>query len=334
MKPLMVFYGMTTNDLLIEEAPTGKTSCKQCHKDIPKASIRVTFRRYYSKSHYFHLNCFTPILKVRIYFDGVSQMKDPERKQEVEGWIENWNRQFDLCTELLEIYMRKRVMSVPPPNRRVLLESFKYLDVRTLVAVGSICKAWLHVSWEDEIWDMHVSGILGGGTIKGSGRAAYILAYFTLCIHCKKPLQSNERHMICPLTNRPKCLRCFKNHIYRPLTLDWVKQSDGISARSIKELNIPTFDFHNRKCIYLYMLEGKLGHHRKQRVLQLIQKCNPDLARYFTPATCEFLQNLDEKCYEQRVQVWTNCTDELRYNCGAVLDIVMNDKSFKKWMKS
>lgn len=330
----MVHSGMSVNDLLIEEAPTGKTRCKQCSQDIPKASIRVTFKRYMSKSHYFHLNCFTPCLKVRIYFEKVSQIKDPERKQEAEGWIENWNRQFDLCTELLEIYMRKRVMSVQPPNRRVLLESFKYLDVRTLVAVGSICKAWLHVSWEDEIWNTHVIGVLGNGTIQESGRAAYILAYFTLCIHCKKPLQSYDRHMICPLTNQPKCLSCFENRIYRPLTLDWVKGEESISARTIKELQIPIFDFHNRKCIYLYMLEGKLGPYRKQRILQLMQKNNPDLANIFTPAVCEFMQSLDEKYYEKNIWAWGNCPEALRYNCEAALKIIIEDPSFNMWMKS
>jgi hypothetical protein len=232
-----------------------------------------------------------------------------------------------------DIY-EEAVMSIQPANRRVLLECFKYLDVRTLVAVGGICKAWHHVSWEDEIWNMHIPGVLGKGTAKGSGRAAYVFACFTLCIHCKKPLQSNERHMICPLTNRPKCLTCFANRIYQPLTLDWVKREDDLSARTIKELNIPIFDFHNRKCIYLYMLEGKLGHYRKQRALQLIKNGNPELAHIFTPATCEYLQNMDEKCYEQKGQIWENCPIELRQSCEAAINIVIEDKPLKKLMKS
>lgn len=331
MKPLMLSPDLYTNDLLIEEAPTGKTSCKQCHGIILKGSIRLTFRRFWSKSHYFHLNCFTPILKVRVYSAIVNQTRDTEKRQEVEQWIDAWNQQFTLSMQWLQVYMHKQVMSAQPPNRRGLLECFKYLDVRTLARVGGACKAWYHVSWEDEVWDLHVPGILGVGVQEGSGRAAYIFAYFALCLHCKKPLQNIERHMICPLTKRPKCLTCFANRSYRPLTLDWVKREERLSVKTLKELQVPIFDFHNHRCVYLYMLEGKLGLHRKQRALHLIENWKPEWAQVLPRALCDFLQNMEADCYENLEKALKKCPHDLHSSCLQVLQFVNEGRPIQEF---
>ena len=318
-----------TNDILIEEAPSGKTSCKKCHGSIPKAAIRLTFRRFWSKSHYFHLHCFTPILQVRVYSEAnVNQVTDPEKRQEVEEWIEAWNQQFTLSMEWMQVYMHKQVTSAQPHNRRALLECFKYLDVRTLVRVGEACKAWYHVSWEAEIWDVHVLAVLGEGVQQGSGRSAYVFAYFSLCLHCKKPLQNSERHMICPLTKRPKCLACFANRNYRPLTLDWVKR-DRLSVKTLKELQVPIFNFHNRQCVYLYMLEGKLGLYRKQRALQLVENWKPEWTSVMPQALCEFLQSLEADCYEHNEKALLQCPLSLHSCLLQVLQFVNENKPIK-----
>jgi hypothetical protein len=43
---------------------------------------------------------------------------------------------------------------------------------------------------------------------------------------------------------------------------------------------------------------------------------------------------MDEKCYEQKGQIWENCPIELRQSCEAAINIVIEDKPLKKLMKS
>ena len=330
MKPLMLGPDIYFNDLLIELAPTGQTSCKVCHELISKADIRVTFKRNMCKSHYFHLHCFTPIIPVRVYSNTITTIIDVEKRQLVEEWVIDWNRQFTVRIDLVQNCNVKHVRSVEPKMRRALIECFKYLDGSTVVVAGGICREWYHVAWEEELWDLLLAKGFPALQTEDRGRIGYLTAYFARCLHCLKSLTPDECHMICPLTHRPKCLKCFQDKKYRPFALNWVKKSENVSVKILNNLQVPIFDFNKHQCIYLYMLEEKLGRYRQARALEVVSAWKSEWSDCIPAPLCRVLETLSEKTFGSRDSIYGKCEYKLYRECTKVLEFIESDKPISK----
>ena len=258
MQPLHATPDTFCSEIYVEEAPTRVTNCKTCGKLFNRGDIRITLKRHYSKSHYFHLDCFKPVTNVRIRpEDVIINGKNDCVKGIIENWVRDWNRKFTFDDKKVQIYTEKRVKSDQPSNRRALLECFKFLDVKSVVlTVGFVCKSWHYVAWEDELWYF-------SGKIDSNSRKSYILSYFHSCAHCNTPLCAETIHAICPLTNKPKCIQCYSVRENRPQRLNWIKTEFNVNPGRLKKLGVKTFVFDGVECTYLWIAEEIVAKHRK-----------------------------------------------------------------------
>lgn len=257
--------------LVIEASPTGVTHCKACQKKIGSGEARVAFHRRCASSLFYHLYCFTPAVRVRIKDNSVKVI-GTEIQEEVEEWVNDWNKQFDLSPANLHIFTEKQVKTEANRHKRILLESFKYLDAISIVKlVTGVSREWYHVSWEDELWQVLTRTCFPEWTGKQASRKDFLKAWFTSCAHCNKALKNEQRHMVCPLTFRPKCVGCFRDANYRPIRLNWAKNEYLLPRSLIKELGFSIFSYDGEDCIYLYQAADRLKAKRREQIVQVLE---------------------------------------------------------------
>ena len=291
MKPLTATPETYSNDLTIEQAPTGKTKCKQCGERVVLGDIRVSFKRYWSKSYYFHLDCFTPITHVRVNTAGCA-IKLESHWEKVEKWAENWNKQFDFDEKCVEIAGKRRVLTGSTVQKRVLMEIFKFLEVKTIVSVVVfVSKGWYSASWEDELW---ISLQNQSFPRQIQSKTDYFTVFFSSCVHCGHFLTQKNRHMVCPLTKRPKCVVCYSNILFRPQFLPWVERSNGIKPKLLRFLGVKTFIFDGKECVYLYQALPKVKKHRKKLAEEVLNRKNEDYFRLVNGAFWEEVEKWQE----------------------------------------
>ena len=290
--------------LLIEAAPTGVTTCKTCNKKIGEGEARVSFHRRCASTVVFHLYCFTPVVRVRVNLADL-KVVGTEIQEEVEEWVRDWNKQFELKGKDVEMMTVKRVKTEAGRKKRILLEAFKFLDHITLIhLVTPICREWYHVSWEDELWRefMHQVGFRGQGS-----RQEFLTIWMTSCAHCNTPLASEKRYMVCPLTYRPKCKRCFSNELYRPIRLSWARTEYSITPSMLKTLQVPVFLYDDQSCFYLYQARDKVISLRRNHI-QLVKSVllqsadpvfDPDLLDVYAKLSDENILKLRRFMYRQ-----------------------------------
>ena len=273
------------NKLYIEEAPTSVTSCKDCIYLIAEGEVRVTFYRSQQTSYYFHLECFVPLTRVQIrprdISSGIQRQMSPENCEKVKQWMEKWNRQFILTPQESSKHTQKHIASVPPVNRRVLLEAFKFLSPGTIVRnVTLVNHCWYHITWENELWQSF-------GPVRD--RVEYTVEILHTCIHCMEKLKPKKRFMIDPLTNRPKCPSCYKEDEYRPQRFAWVKQIYGLTPAYLRAVKVPIFLFDDFECVYYYQMLRIVSAHQHSIAKRLLSDRN---ASVFGPECLLYLENL------------------------------------------
>lgn len=256
------------NSLFIEEAPTNVTSCSHCTYLIELGDLRVTFYRSQRTSVYYHLSCFTPFTRLRIderdLDSGVIREKSKENQERLRDWLAQWNKQFLLSKHDLDSITRKSIATSPPPTRRVLLEAFKFLNPVCLGAsVSLVCKAWYHVSWEEELWQ-----VVG---LPAHSKEKYLQHLLTTCIHCQEVLAPEARFMVCPLLRRPKCRRCYSKKKYRPFRVQWARSAYKLTRDYLVKVGATLFEFDGQECCYLHQVKKLVDSHRKKIVSMLFE---------------------------------------------------------------
>lgn len=231
----------------------------------------MAFHRRCASSLFYHLYCFTPVIRVRMQ-DTSIKVIGTEIQEEVKEWINDWNQQFDLSPTSLQTFTEKKVKTEASRHKRILLETFKYLDAVSIVKlVTGICREWYHVSWEDELWQVLMRTCFPRWTGKRASRREFLTVWLTSCAHCNKELENENRHMVCPLTFRPKCVGCFRDGKNRPTRLNWAKNEYFLSPSLIKELGISVFSYDSEECIYLYQAADKLIARRREQITKVLE---------------------------------------------------------------
>ena len=220
-----------------------------------------------------------------------------EIQEEVEEWVNDWNKQFDLSPASVKSFTEKRIKTGPSHRKRILLEAFKYLDAISLVKlVTGVSKEWYHVSWEEELWQVLTRTYFPTWRGKQASRTEFITVWMTCCAHCEKELINPKRHMVCPVTFRPKCLNCFQDAKNRPMRLNWAKNQYYLSKSMIKSLKIPIFTYDNEESIYLYQAADKIIARRREFISEVLELINKEPVQLFPQDFLDSLLNLsDEK---------------------------------------
>jgi hypothetical protein len=288
--------GLTRLSLLIEAAPTGLTHCKGCQKKIGCGEARVAFHRRCASSLFYHVYCYSPAIRARIDMNNV-KIVGTEIQEEVEEWVNDWNRQFDLSPASVKSFTEKRIKTETSQQKRILLEAFKYLDAISIVKlVTEVCKEWYHVSWEEELWQVLTRSYFPTWRGKQASRTEFITVWMTCCAHCEKELKNTKRHMVCPITFRPKCLSCFQDPKNRPMRLNWAKNEYYLSKSMIKSLNIPIFTYDNEESIYLYQSADQIIARRREYISEALELISNEPVQFLLQDFLDSLLNIsDEK---------------------------------------
>ena len=278
-----------SNSLTIEETQTAYTKCEACSAFIAKNQLRATFRRTSKGTRYFHLQCYTPGLSVRIHpTDLTLKIQSEDCQLEVVQWVDRWNQQFE---DRHEKYQLPRVKSEAGPQRRLLLEVFGYLTAVEIVkSAGEVCKSWYAVAWEDEVWKSHLPH-----PPAASLRAHYIVLYHRTCIRCGQFLQSAQVHMLCPLSHRPTCYTCYSLEENRPQHLLSLKGLYGLEPAVFKQLpTVRVFPFEGFDCVYYNEANAVIRKQRKELATAILARETPELVTLFGGESFRVLQGATE----------------------------------------
>lgn len=132
----------------VEKCPSKQTTCVKCGNRIGIGSLRVK-KNLLSK--YFHLSCYKPgdpravDMNKHVRLKRITEEKDVEK---VRKWVEKWNSQFIVKEEALPVQFKsKAVETTSRPLRRLLLETFQYLELKEIEQlVAFTCKEWFHIT--------------------------------------------------------------------------------------------------------------------------------------------------------------------------------------------
>lgn len=282
-----------SNSLTIEETQTAYTKCEACSSFIAKNQLRATFRRTSKGTRYFHLQCYTPGLSVRIHpTDLTLKIQSEDCQWEVRHWVDEWNKQFEITQEVYGKYQLPRVESEAGPLRRLFLEVFCYLTAAEIVQIaGKVCKSWYAVAWEDEVWQTHLPH-----PPASSLRAHFIASYLRTCLRCGTFLQPAQIHMLCPLSHRPTCLTCYSLEENRPQHLLMLQGLYGLDPAVFHKLpNVRVFPFEGFDCVYYNEANEAIRKERKALATAILALKTPELVTLFGAESFRILQEATEE---------------------------------------
>ena len=225
---------------------------------------------------HYHLACYTHTGLTPVRADKVigRNVKEDRDKQVVRNWVEAWNRQFSTKEEEVPVqFLQKAVVTASTPLRRLLLEVFQYLtmsEIESLVALS--CKAWFHVSRDEEFWRSRVLSQFEPAETEAQGnyRRKYISYWLSSCFHCKKPLSIDQICMKCPYFKRPLCTVCASLPNLKIISFSLYSRRTYFSYELLQELKIPCFQYRRALSSYLYMMVEQVVPYIKAQKAKLI----------------------------------------------------------------
>ena len=265
--------------LIIQLSPTEKrTLCSTCQGEIEKGELRTTVHKYMAGLEYFHFRCYVhkslePLTLEKILGKNVKKEEDVQRVRE---WVDAWNRQFTAKEEEVPAqYLQKAVVTESTPLRRLLLEVFQYLstgDIEKLVAVT--CKAWLHVSRDQEFWRTRVISEFHPSETDSQGnyRRKYIALLRSFCWHCHYTPSLDSIFFKCPYFNQPLCKPCSDLSDCQIFSFRKFSSLMMFSYDLLLELQIPNFLYNRAISSYRYMILGKIIPYTEELKVRLIHE--------------------------------------------------------------
>ena len=274
--------------MFISYSRCGTTLCQVCQTRISEGTLQVDTEA--RKPQFFHLTCWRPEparpVNLRTMLRSV---RAGQLRTEVKLWVREWNRQFEVAEELVPVeFLRKAVVTVEPPLRRLLLAVAQFLttaETETLVAYT--CKAWFHVSRDEEFWKTRFTADYHPSETEAQAdyRRKYIACVRASCWHCKKLPAAREVYQISPYFNRLICYRCDSLPICQIESFYSFINRCKVTKATLDGLNVPYFPYQGTlKSTYLLLYETKLlpyAEARRQLLLKTIESEYPDVLSYW-----------------------------------------------------
>ena len=264
--------------LVIHPSPTAKTRCTQCKTDIKKGHLRADVHKYMAGIDYYHLACYTHTGLTPLNADKVTgkRVQEDRDKAVIREWVETWNRQFSAKEEEVPVqFLQKAVVTASTPLRRLLLEVFQYLtmpELETNVALS--CKAWFHVSRDEEFWRSRVLSQFEPAETEAQGnyRRKYIAYWQGSCWHCKLVPSIDQICMKCPYFKRPLCTACASIPDLKIWSFRKYSREVLFSYGLLQELNVASFQYRKALSSYLYMIKEKVVPYVEAQKAKLVRE--------------------------------------------------------------
>lgn len=245
--------------------------CRTCRTAIPEGALQVVMHSAKLGVSVCHLTCWKPNSAVPMQRNWFKfrDMQAQSRKKEVEDWIETWNLQFTPKEDLVpQLYLNKAVNTSETSLRRLLLAVYQYLTPREIdTAVSLACRAWFHISRDEELWRTLFVAEFKPIETEGEGnyRRKYIAYLLGSCWHCKalKPVQEIVR--ICSIYKRPLCKQCAGQLPCSTMSFSSYMRAHKVSKSVLNCLSIPSFTQNHAKSSYLSTFQSKLQPYAETR---------------------------------------------------------------------
>lgn len=160
-----------------------------------------------------------------------------------------------------------------------LVAVFRFLSAKELEnKLAFICKDWLKASREDDVWkNRFIAAFHPSEEEIGQAeyRKRYISGLSNACWHCGRFPTPNNTAFRCPLYGRPLCKPCFQHSECQIQSLSTFSKVYGVSTTTLRELDIPAFQYANAKSTYMKILLNKVVDHaegRKRELIDMITK--------------------------------------------------------------
>ena len=232
----------------IQRSPSGNTNCEACGRGIGRDVLRLQA----GKSSFYHVSCYRQTQRLPVALLSCSLHCSPEEISALAALrmqVEAWNQQLYATEETLQpVYRSKAVATRAPAGRRLLLETFKYLAVQEVEStVAVVCRDWLHVSREDELWEVLYCGTLPAWerTTGQSYRSLLIAHCQSKCWHCGSLVRLESLRLLCPLRSKPLCVYCSHDENLKLLPVFPFLKRKHVSAQVLDFARLRTVKVHN-----------------------------------------------------------------------------------------
>jgi len=235
--------------------------------------------------------------------------------------VEQWNCQFEHREELVPAqYLGKAVNTAGTPLRRLLLAVFQYCTMAEVERqVAYTCKAWFHVSRDEEYWrtrfvvDYHPSET----EAQGDYRRKYIVYMQGSCWHCCKLLEMAEVHFKCSYFKRPLCKVCADLPECEVISFHEYASSHRVTSTTLIHLSVPSFPFRKAKSSYMLLFQRCLTLYSTTRRKQLLATIDSEHAGRLQPTERSLAEEFDlGKYYGDRYQRVAGVGKALVEYCG------------------
>ena len=323
--------------MVVEKCPSQQTHCLKCWRRISLGALRVKRSAYCAQAKYFHLSCYRPGEPRALDFDvhvTLKRVNEDKDVQRVKKWVEKWNSRFIAKEETLPVQFKsKAVETTSSPLRRLLLETFQYLELREIEqVVAFICKEWFHITRDNELWRARylASFVAANSTGSESYRTQFILQNRGCCWVCHHYISLKSIKLMCPFRKRPLCSECFRTDNGCIVTLHSYFQRRQISLSLIPRLKIRHFTYQKYKQNYLFELANSLlpyAEQRRQALLSALQ-----VAGSVTEDRLAVIRDFDlETYYRSRFGVHGSLPRALGAFCGKDDKFESLEKSIEKF---
>ena len=260
--------------LLIEPSKSYSIHCQTCTLQIKQNDIRIVQSRSMRASLYYHVHCYTPVVKQYIRKQDLRIKLTGADLQVFEDWLESWNKNY-FCLDYKPRSYETIVQSFFPKvnkSTRSLLEIFKFLSLKDiLTSVIYVNKEFYSVVWKNELWQFLICRDFGMMEICESPKMFYVSNYGRLCGDCFKVFEVD--YLIrCPVLKKNLCFTCFRQSKYRVLNQKKIKERFGIDMNKL-DIEPATTNRHT-KVGYLGMIKASVKRFRNKQKEELLKMIN------------------------------------------------------------
>lgn len=299
--------------VLVESNYSGPLKCYTCRLLLPYGALQVVKITSMYGYRVYHLACWKPDKAVPYELANFTfgDAEAREKKGEVEAWVHSWNKQFGPVEEAMvpPLYLNQAVSTTYSPLRRLLLEVGVYLttgEMETRVAL--VCKAWLHVTRDEELWKTRfISEFRPLETdAQGNYRRKYIAHVLGSCWHCNTIKPAADIQFRCRLFKRPLCKQCAKQPLCYITSFHNYMHSHWISKSVLDSLAIPSFlHRRNAKSTYMLVYQSKVKPYAESRRRLLLRTIDANYPGRLLPEVRAIMEAFDLGKIYGEVSGWT-----------------------------